>query len=248
MERQCPRQDKTDEEESKHRVWPGPQGDGLAALDPAPQEELGPAVQGDTLADERSEGGPPQRPEVGTKPLSTGGSVPQRQRADPQEEMLSIRSRGGSPQRPGVETKPLSTGDTVPQRQRADPQEEMLSTREPAPQEETLADERAKGRSPQRPGVGDNDPTRTGGDHGAKHSRKPQPERDNPWSGLDGLDGLDRLDELDGPDALEAGTREESARHHCASLATPTPQGGEREPRLRHPRANTAAQKVSAPR
>ena len=124
----------------------------------------------------------------------------------------------------------------------------MLSTLEPAPQEETLADERAKGGSPQRPGVEGDEPTRTRGDHGAKHWRKPQPERDNPWSGLDGLDGLDRLDELDGPDALEAGTREESARHHCAILATPTPRGGEREARLRQPWANAVAQKVSAPR
>ena len=44
---------------AKHRVWPAPQEEILTALDPAPQEELGPAVQEDTLADERSHGGPP---------------------------------------------------------------------------------------------------------------------------------------------------------------------------------------------
>ena len=108
---------------AKHRVWPDPQEDGLTALDPAPQEELGPAVQGDTLADERSHRGPPQRPEVGTKPLWTGGSVPQRQRADPQEEMLST---------PRTEAK-LSTRGSVPQRQRGkpSPQEEMLNDDDP---------------------------------------------------------------------------------------------------------------------
>ena len=53
--------------------------------------------------------------------------------------------------------------------------------------------------------------------------------------GEDALDGSNRLDELDGPDALEAGTREESVRRHCAILATPPPCGGEREALLRHP-------------